>query len=363
MKTNPKPISAFKVATVYIGTIVGAGFASGQEILQFFSYFGIPGIIGQGIATFLFIFFGIIILELARKLAAGSHREVIQYAGGRWLGAFIDAVITLFLFGAFTAMAAGAGAIFKEQFGLPYLLGSFVMAAAVMLVVLLGVHGVINAISFVVPLLLVSVLGICIATLTSRPLELTAISQWVDPGRAPVPFWPFSAIIYVSYNLVMGVAVLAPLGRLAESPKALQKGALYGGLGLGIGALAINAALLANFPLVSNYEVPMVYIASLFSPAAQFGYSIVLLAEIFTTAVGGLYGFAVRISDQGKPAYRWIVIASSLCALIASQFGFSKLVGTLFPAAGFAGLLMLGGLLLGYVKENVIAQPAFKPKR
>ncbi|EGD49885.1 hypothetical protein TheetDRAFT_3307 [Thermoanaerobacter ethanolicus JW 200] len=30
-----KEISAFKVAATYIGTVVGAGFASGQEILQF----------------------------------------------------------------------------------------------------------------------------------------------------------------------------------------------------------------------------------------------------------------------------------------------------------------------------------------
>lgn len=363
MQTNQKQISTLKVATVYIGTVVGAGFASGQEILQFFTFFGITGILAMGFATVLFVFFGMLILELGRKLAADSHREVIQYVGGRRLGMFIDGVITFFLFGALTAMAAGAGAIFKEQFGLPYLLGSLVMLGATVLIVLLGIHGVINAISLVVPILLVSVLGISIATLLSKPIDLVAVNQWTNPGHAPVPFWPFSAIIYVSYNLVLGVAVLAPLGRLTVSPKTVRKGALYGGIGLGIGALAINTTLLANIPTVSNYEVPMVYIAALFSPVIQFGYSIVLLAEVFTTAVGSLYGFAERISDQGKPAFRWLVIGSGIVALAASQFGFSNLVRTIYPAAGFAGLLMLAGLLLVYVKEHLIAQPAFKPKR
>jgi len=363
MKTKHKEVSTLKIAAVYIGTIVGAGFASGQEVLQFFSFFGLTGMLALGVSTVLFIFFGLIIIELGRRLAADSHREVIQYAGGRWLGKAIDGVITFFLFGALTAMAAGAGAIFKEQFGLPYLLGSFVMVAATMLVVLVGIHGVINAISFVAPVLLVSVLGLSLATILTKPIDPAAISQWADAGRAPVPFWILSAVIYVSYNLVLGVSVLAPLGRLAGSPKTVQKGAIYGGLGLGIGALAINIALLANVPAVSDYEVPMVYIAALFSPVIRAGYSIVLLAEVFTTAVGSLYGFIERITDQGKPAFRWLVIGSGIVALAASQFGFANLVRTMYPVAGYAGLLMLGGLLLGYAKERLVAQPAFKRKR
>lgn len=362
-KTERKQISTLKIAAVYIGTIVGAGFASGQEVLQFFSFFGLSGLLALAVSTFLFVFFGLIILELGRRLAADSHREVIQQAGGRWLGSVIDKVITFFLFGALTAMAAGAGAIFREQFGLPYLLGSFVMVAGTVLIVILGIHGVLNAISFVVPLLLVSVLGLSLATLLTRPLDLAAITQWADAGRAPVPFWPLSAIIYVSYNLVLGVSVLAPLGRLVEDPKAVQRGALYGGLGLGIGALAINAALLANVPVVTEYEIPMVYIAALFSPVVQAGYSIVLLAEVFTTAVGSLYGFAERLTDHGKPAFRLLVVGSGAAALAASQFGFANLVRTLYPAAGYAGLLMLGGLLLGYARERLVAQPALKRKK
>ena len=39
-------VTTFKVAATYIGTVIGAGFASGQEILQFFSVFGNMGILG-----------------------------------------------------------------------------------------------------------------------------------------------------------------------------------------------------------------------------------------------------------------------------------------------------------------------------
>jgi uncharacterized membrane protein YkvI len=363
MKPANKKITTFKVAAAYIGTIVGAGFASGQEVLQFFSLFGTVGILGLLLSTVLFVIFGLIILELGLRLNAGSHREVIQYAAGRWLGTAIDGVITFFLFGALTAMAAGAGAIFSEQFGLYHVLGSLILIVLTVLTVLTGISGVIAAISYVVPVLLLSVLGISVATLVATPIDLTAINRWAEPSSAPVPFWPLSAVNYVSYNLVVGVAVLAPLGRHVKDTGVLRKGALYGGIGLGIGALAINLTLLANIPTITGYEIPMLYIAAGFSPLIQIIYSIVLLAEIFTTAVGSLYGFAGRIIGQDNPLFKWLVLGTGVLAFGAGQFGFTTLVRILYPAVGYAGLLMLGGLVYGYARERLIPQPIFKHKK
>lgn len=362
MSEDTKQITTFNIAAVYIGTLVGAGFASGQEILQFFSFFGLSGFTALGIATILFIFFGWVILELGHRLNAQSHREVIRYAGGPLLGAIIDAVITFFLFGALTAMAAGTGAVFSEQFGLPRIWGGLTMIGITLLTVLLGIQGVINAISFVVPVLMASVLLISAATLVSTPLDLNTVSQATQPSRAAVPFWPLSALNYASYNLVVGVAVLAPLGKMADR-SILRKGALFGGVGLGVGASAINLALLAYFPETAGYEIPMAYIVGQLSPAFRVVYIIALLAAIYSTAVGCLYGFAVRITDYGKPLFKWIIIGTSLVAFGASQFGFTTLVRILYPAVGYAGLLMLAGLLYGYLKERLVMQPAYKPKR
>ena len=51
-----KKFSAFTIAGAYVGTVVGAGFASGQEVLQFFTYFGLKSILAIALATLLFIF-------------------------------------------------------------------------------------------------------------------------------------------------------------------------------------------------------------------------------------------------------------------------------------------------------------------
>ena len=152
-------VSTLKVAATYIGTIVGAGFATGQEVLQFFTKFGVMGLAGLVFTTIMFIVFGYIIMDLGKKLNARSHLEIIKYSGGRILGTLIDFIITFFLFGALTAMIAGTGALFVQQFNLSSLLGNIIMAVLAAITVLTGINGVINAISFVVPFLLVAVIG------------------------------------------------------------------------------------------------------------------------------------------------------------------------------------------------------------
>ncbi|KFN93267.1 hypothetical protein TMU3MR103_0002 [Tetragenococcus muriaticus 3MR10-3] len=50
----------------FVGIIIGAGFASGQEILQYFTSFGIWGIIGTIVSVFIFGFFGFVIVDMGQ---------------------------------------------------------------------------------------------------------------------------------------------------------------------------------------------------------------------------------------------------------------------------------------------------------
>ena len=119
MNTNSaSSLNVFKIASAYIGTVVGAGFASGQEILQFFGAFGAAGLFGVVISSVLFFFIGYSILILGRHLKATSHVDIVRYTNGPFFGSFIDIIITIFMFGGLAAMIAGAGAIFDEQFSI-----------------------------------------------------------------------------------------------------------------------------------------------------------------------------------------------------------------------------------------------------
>jgi len=338
-----KGVSGMKIAMVYIGTVVGAGFATGQEILQFFVRFGIGGLWGILLSTVLFVLYGILIMQLGMALSARSHLEVIRSIGGRSFGGLMDALIMLSLFGAVTAMFAGAGALFTQQFGLPTALGSGVMAILTALTVMRGLRGVINAISAVVPFLFASVIGISIYALLNASPDLQTGQN--IPGGGLMGNWLWAAILYASYNILMSASILAPLGGAASDLRTVFRGGALGGIGLGAASLLIYLALLASPAETQGLEVPLLQIATQIAPLVGAVFSAVLLAEIYTTAVGSLYGFSARLTaSSGK------IIAATALAFLASLVGFTNLVSTLYPLKGYGGIVLLLAIL--YAKRR-----------
>lgn len=347
MKNNG--ISTFKVAATYIGTVVGAGFASGQEMLQFFAVFGAKGLWGLLIVTALFMVFGYIIMEIGKRLGAESHLQIIKHSGGRFLGSLMDYLITFFLFGALTAMIAGAGALVNQQFGINPIWGNLIMGTFTALTVLTGIKGVINSISAVVPFLVTSAVGISIASiilLPQQPNNYVLVAAVPTPTNGLINNWLWAAILYVSYNIVLSISVLGPLGVQAKDKKALRNGAILGGIGLGGSAIAIYFAIERNLGTVQNMEIPMIYIAGSLSYVLQIIYALVLIAEVYTTAVGSLYGFSARITDINTNRAKFYIIGTTVLALAASQLGFSNMVKYLYPIVGYGGVALLISLLI-----------------
>ena len=61
-----KPISARQIAVVFTGSFLGAGFLSGQELLQFFGVFGGFGLVGMALAILAFVGFSRMVMEIAQ---------------------------------------------------------------------------------------------------------------------------------------------------------------------------------------------------------------------------------------------------------------------------------------------------------
>lgn len=346
---DKKGVSTLKVAGAYIGTVVGAGFATGQEILQFFNRFGVMGLTGLIVTTTMFIVFGYIIMVLGRRLKARSHMEIIMYSGGKNVGVVIDKIVTFFLLCSFIAMISGTGALFAQQFNLPVMYGNILMTVLTTATVLTGISGVINSISFIVPFTLTGVAVISIFSIVGTPLSIVTAMPIIGDNRL-LPNWILAAILYVSYNIILSIAVLGPLGSEAQDIKSIRNGVILGGLGLGLGSLMIYLTLSGNIWRIAHVEIPMMYIAGKISRKMQYIYAAVLVAEIYTTAVGSFYGFTSRIINLKKNTTRSgiIVVAFAAIALIASQLGFSNLVKYLYPIEGCAGILLLISLLYAW---------------
>lgn len=346
--------TVFRVAATYVGTVVGAGFASGQETLRFFAAYGRVGLWGVGLATLLFCALGVLVLDLGARLNAKSHREILDAACGPKLGGIMDAMITLFLGATLTVMIAGGGAVFAEQFDLPKGLGVLVTAVAAALTILYGVRGIMAANSIVVPLLTVGVTALALGAI--RFHTIGGIWQKAEPhlAFAPVGPWWLAAILYVGYNLVLAISVLGPLGAEVRDRRTLLLGGLCGGVALGALAGAIQLALAAHLPEIGQVEVPMLFLARLQPRMVQWGYAVILWAEIYTTAISCAYGFVARLTQVTPIPYRWGVMGAVCIALVGSGVGFSALLGTLYPLFGFTALAVLIGLGILPLRRPVV---------
>lgn len=111
-----KYIEIISIACTYTGTVIGAGFASGQEILQFFIAYGGIGLAGIIAAGFLFALLGHRLLILAWDIEAASFKDILAHLYGQKLGKLMEMITSLSLFGIFTVMLAGAGTLAAEYF-------------------------------------------------------------------------------------------------------------------------------------------------------------------------------------------------------------------------------------------------------
>ena len=84
------------VAFAYVGVIVGAGLASGQDLLQYFLSFGAPGLIGIAALGVLNIIFGVVALQLGSYFRSGHHDDVFERITHPVVRRVIDVVLVFF---------------------------------------------------------------------------------------------------------------------------------------------------------------------------------------------------------------------------------------------------------------------------
>ena len=335
------------VAMVYVGTLIGAGFASGQELFQFFGKFGVSGLIGIGLAGVLLSFVGYAVLRISSTNKLVKAEEIIFPFRCKALKLFMNIFFNLFLFGIVVVMLAGSGAMIYEQFKLKPWIGSCIMMILILLTASTGKKGIIKSFKMVVPFLIIGMLLVIILALANVNWDIMVQSTYNGGGS-----WIISAILFVSYNMIAAVSVLIPLGREINAKSTAVAGAVAGGLTLGIiGVLAV-LSMFMNIKVLAGFEVPLAYLASAVSPKAGIVYSIVLFIGIYTTAVGCLFALEDKLSPTLQVNPKFFNLCILAAALLLCDVGFSKLIETVYSISGYIGLFILAGITANFFKLN-----------
>ena len=341
-----------KVVFVIIGTFIGAGFASGQEIYIFFFKYGINGLVGITISSLIL---GIIIsktLKIIKENNIQNYKEFldiiinkkynikIKQHKNRKLTQFINIIVNTFILVTFFIMIAGFGTYFMQQFGLNQLIGSSILALITYVILNTNVKGVVKASEIIVPILIISVIIIGLMNLNNLPL--LQIKNYLIPNNSPE--FVLEAMLYASYNSILLIPVLITLNKYIKNKKQTTIIGMISALIILIMSVLIFLLLTKVDVDIENIEMPVVYVVSNMLKILEYVYGFIILGSIFTTTISLGVSF-LQNTSKNKKSYTQIAIIMCITSVIVSKIGFSNLVNMLYPIFGYLGILQIYKIL------------------
>ncbi|MDK8241521.1 MULTISPECIES: YkvI family membrane protein [Corynebacterium] len=337
-----------KVALALVGLTVGAGFASGQEVIQYFLAFGYKGIIGAAIAGAAIAIFSGWVYQLGSYYMADDHSAVFKSVSRPWIAKYMDitTVFTLFCIG--FVMVAGAGANLEQQFGLPTWAGSTIMVVLLLLSGLLDIDRLTNVFSFITPLLIICLLAAFVITLTNIPSDfgyINEIAQQNQSASGTFGNWLITALNYATLVMIMDVSMMLVFAGSHMNPAQAGKGGLLGGIMFAVLLLILTFILFCNMADVMDADMPLLMVFDNMHPAVGVFVSIVIYLMIYNTAVGMFYASGRRLSHDKPGKFRPYYFAAVLVGYALSFIGFADLLGWVYPVLGYLGLAL--GIAMG----------------
>lgn len=328
--------NALKLAMVYIGLIIGAGFASGQELMQFFVKYGVMSVFGVMIAGALFTILAIFIYYKIYVTSATTLKEYFDYKP--WT-VILNWIVTLFMVACYIVMVAGSGAVFEEHLGMPNILGILVMTIICAVVFIKGAEGIVAINMALTPLMILGIIAIGAYLLLFHSVPCIAIGCLFDN-------WCVSSFIYVSYNMITAVVVLTALQPLITSKKvAILAGCIGGGV-LAASLSILWLILYVFYDAVRESEIPLLVAAGY----AKWIYIPVLYMALITTAISAGFGVIRNVRAGLHIKARWCIAGLCLIGVLGSMGGFSFLVSKLYSGFGYIGIFMMFYILVDGVR-------------
>ena len=343
-------VKIFQVATVFIGTIVGAGLASGKEITEFFTMYGVNSFLGIIACGIFYIIMGSIISKISIDYNLSSYSDVINIISPNILGKFTGFITTFFLISSASIILAGSGALIHQFFGIPKILGSLIMISIAVFFLLRDTEGLIEINSFIVPGLIgtITLITFLYFAFCKDTISFSNISSF-PPQKSGLAI---STILYAGYNTLSASGVLVPLSTQMKKTKTMIIGVIVGAIGLTILCLMINLLLTVNQPYIYKYEIPLLFVANRFGNIIQALLLVIIWLEMFSTEVSDIYSISKTLEQSFNIKFKKAIFIVLGIALLISQFGFGNLITKLYPMFGLLSLIFISQCIIFFFKHK-----------
>ena len=187
-----------------IAFLIGSGFATGQEVLQYFTAYGFWGMAGTLVMFIVFLYVCSSFILVGYDNTFEKPNDVYIYYCGKYIGTFFDYFSTLFIYMSYFVMIAGAGATMKQQYGISEVIGAIVMAILSGVTVAFGLKNIVKVLGKLGPIIcIISIfLGIYgIVTNFSGLVEGNRIVGELQKTKASTN-WFFSSASYIGFCML-----------------------------------------------------------------------------------------------------------------------------------------------------------------
>ncbi|QKS73106.1 hypothetical protein FLK61_41725 [Paenalkalicoccus suaedae] len=326
---------------IIVGTTIGAGYASGREIWQFFGEGNNGAIL---IFSVLFCLALTITLSIASKKGTTHYAPILQAIVGVKIGRVYDVLMLLYLFTVTVVMLAG-GSITLESFGVSPLLGVAIMAIMLLIVIKNGISGMAIMNALVVPMLLFILAMLLIHMTVGYPLQIDTLSLR-ELGQA---------FTFTSLNILPVIAVIGAVGNKLTTHDiyvtSIGSAGILGGM-----TLLYNHVLIKYAHEMVIYDIPLFALLKDVTPLLTIVMTVLLWGAIFTTAASGLFGLSARIKQFFRFSITKIAAILLLLMLPLSSIGFVTLVNVLYPIYGLLNVYLLLAILLYPLRIHYVGE-------
>ena len=311
--------------------VIAGGYGTGRELVEFFLTIGpLGGLVAMVlVSTVVWSAVSAASFELARVYRCYDYRSFFQVLLGRGWFLYELCYFALMLI-VLAVIAAAAGSILQESFGLPYATGVIAIMAAVGFLAFRGttiIERFFAGCSFVLYSVYIVFFVWC----------FVRFGPAIKAGFGTEPVgtdWIVAGVKYAAYNLALIPAILFTVRHATTRREAVGAGLLAGPIAM-FPALLFYMAMVGQYPRILDETVPANFLLDLLgSRSFQLTFQIVLFGTLVETGTGMIHALnerlATRFHERGLelPPYVRPVIAVMLLivgALVAS-FGLISLI-------------------------------------
>jgi len=335
----------FLISGVYITAIVGAGFASGKEIVSYFVKYGNISILGAAAASVLFA------VVLYALLIAGKNEKYeifCNYLGGilgKSGGKVFSYATDVFMLCVLSAMLACMGNLL-EHIGIVNKWGVFIGGVFCGVCLMFDLKGISCINACMSPFIVIGMIFVCVYVFFFRES-----SVFLNGAESIADNFAVSALEYTGYNIFTAAVIAYPLGKIIKDKDEAKGAGILSGISIFLMMAAMWCVIKIYYGKIELGDIPMLTIVLREGGGIFLTYMLVLIMSVITTAVSAGYGVYLGISRFNIRKKAAILLTCAL-GYAGSSIGFGNIVEYVYRACGIAGMIAVGIIIADFVKNR-----------